>query len=505
MSILSTRRELVTGVVSSIAAPNGKSEAEQTVRTFDDLRKATPQAGASIYCLWREKLGDGGGGRFEWSPDADFPEDGGCVIGSAIIGIGRWKRQHAFPLNPVWFGADPSGGVDSTLALRSTFARDEDIYIPPGTFRVSDTLSIGKSGRRISGAGQGATRIVMEGRNRPVIRWRGARALIENLQIEYEVPQDVSDVNSAGIMIDDAGAKNTRALQKSAIRNVSIRNAYVGFLVPTGTVFFSVTVDNLEIDGYAKSAFYMARGSSGTGSAILNLYTQNGRRHECIGPVVQFTSIVDGFIGQVNIEHTKVRDHALFIESNDHVSISSLHVEGCDLLSDGKAFVAASGNVFVSLDVLSVQFSKISKNCSIFFLYDSPRISTRSLTVRDLSGEATMSAYNHVSVQRDFRSSAPELAVESVFMGAGASERVSVPSREDKSSGREFILRQWGQEIFFRYLGSAREYFGTHPPASGIFQLGDRMYNVAPRLGEPAWWTCLSSGTPGQWQPGPVV
>lgn len=504
MTVEPTRRRLLAGALSVMPASAANASQDSSVRAVGDLR-IDPRAGDIVYCSCREKLGDGGGGRFYWDPTSVDVDDGGCVIAMIGVAVGRWRRECTSPLNPVWYGADPSGVRDSTSAFKATLAREEDIFVPAGVFRISETLSLARSGRRIVGAGQGVTKILMAGRNLPIIRWRGARCSLESLQLEYELQQDEVDQESAGLMVDNTGPKNTRALQKSALRNVSIRNAYIGILVPSGCVFFSVTVDNVEVDGYAKSALYMANGSSGTGSAILNLYTQNSRRADCIGPAVQFSSIVDGFIGQMNIEHTKVRDHALHFISSDHVSVSSLHVEGCQLLSEGKSFVAASGTILVSIDVLSIQFAEIRKNCFLFSMYDAPRICVRSLTLRDLTGDAVMKPYNHVAVQRDAPVRLADLMVESVSLGRGSKDRISMPARIDQLSGQNSVLRQWGSEIYFRNVGGVREYFGVRPPLSGVFQAGDRVYNLQPALGQPTCWICLASGMPGIWEPGPKV
>ncbi|TFV36381.1 hypothetical protein E4K66_24105 [Bradyrhizobium frederickii] len=485
----------------SVAAANDL-QSEVTVQSFLALRKRPPHLDSVVNCLWREKPGDGGGGRFFWDPESTDSDDGGCTIASDVTSVGRWRREVNSPLSPIWFGADPSGRGDSTLALKAVLARNEDVYIPAGNFRITDTLAIVKAGRRITGAGQGATKIVMMGRNRPIIRWWGARTALENLLLEYAIPQQIEDTESAGITVDNTGPKNTRFLQKSSIRNVSIRNSYIGILVPNGSVFFSVTVDNVEVDGYAKSAFYMAEGASGTGSAILNLYTQN-RMQECLGPVVQFSAIVEGFVGQINIEHTKVRDHALCFVSSDHVSVSSVHIEDCHLLTPGKAFVAAAGSIFVSMDVLSVQFADISVKSSIFFLYGQPKLSVQSLTLRDLRGPSTLSPYTYRSPALH-HGPVGELEVTSVYLARGASERLS-PLVEVNQLGEEnAILRQWGRDVYFRQLNGYREYFGSSaPPSAGRFNVGDRVYNAKPQIGEPVWWICLTGGSPGTWQAGP--
>jgi len=59
------------------------------------------------------------------------------------------------PVNVLDYGADPTGVADSTTAFNTAIAEGSDIYIPEGTYSITDTLELGVLGnKRIFGAGR---------------------------------------------------------------------------------------------------------------------------------------------------------------------------------------------------------------------------------------------------------------------------------------------------------------------------------------------------------------
>jgi len=48
-------------------------------------------------------------------------------------------------------------------------------------------------------------------------------------------------------------------------------------------------------------------------------------------------------------------------------------------------------------------------------------------------------------------------------------------------------------------IGGKRFTNGGMPPATGVYQIGDICWNVAPNPGGVIGWVCIASGTPGQW------
>lgn len=67
---------------------------------------------------------DGGRGEFEFDPSSTATTNRGTCFAPAS-GSGRWLRIYGQEINPLWFGADPTGVTDSTAAIQAAldFAR----------------------------------------------------------------------------------------------------------------------------------------------------------------------------------------------------------------------------------------------------------------------------------------------------------------------------------------------------------------------------------------------
>src|SRR5687767_5399103 len=101
---------------------------------------------------------DGGFGYFVYDATSTDPDNDGTIIMPAN-GIGRWKRELNGWINPVWFGADPTGTANSTGPIRNAIAAallltqtsvtpgyassltTTNILFPDGIFYVDDDLS----------------------------------------------------------------------------------------------------------------------------------------------------------------------------------------------------------------------------------------------------------------------------------------------------------------------------------------------------------------------------
>ena len=61
------------------------------------------------------------------------------------------------PANVMDFGADPTGVADSTAAIQAAVATGHDVWLPAGTYRLTDAITIqaGPTSRRLSGSGDG--------------------------------------------------------------------------------------------------------------------------------------------------------------------------------------------------------------------------------------------------------------------------------------------------------------------------------------------------------------
>lgn len=70
---------------------------------------------------------------------------------------GGWGCLSLGYANPVWWGADPAGSIDSTSAINSAAASSLYVFFPPGTYKISSAITPPLSSRFIGSGYQGTT------------------------------------------------------------------------------------------------------------------------------------------------------------------------------------------------------------------------------------------------------------------------------------------------------------------------------------------------------------
>ena len=98
----------------------------------------------------RDALGDGGGGVFYWnssnlSTEVSADPQGGIYVAptSDPTGAsGAWVRQYTGYTNPLWFGADPTGGVTSFNALLAAQAIGDGVELTDGSYLIDSDLTL---------------------------------------------------------------------------------------------------------------------------------------------------------------------------------------------------------------------------------------------------------------------------------------------------------------------------------------------------------------------------
>jgi hypothetical protein len=142
-----------------------------------------------------------GGGSFRWDSASTATDNGGTIIKETATTTGRWLRQFDGAINARWFGATGNGVTDDTAALQAAintgvYTSKTSIFIPAGSYSISDTLQAGYGtsftsayifgdGPMYYGASQFAgTCLVMTKADRPAINFQGQReGTLENIAI----------------------------------------------------------------------------------------------------------------------------------------------------------------------------------------------------------------------------------------------------------------------------------------------------------------------------------
>lgn len=133
------------------------------------------------------------------------------------------------------YGAKGDGVTDDLIAINNALAANKYVYLPPGTYKVSGTIVMNRTGHTLVGAGIGLTTISSNSPNLPVISLVGGVA-------SYRV-QDMSITKSAAPAAGGTGVSFGVSTESSVLRNLVVSNCDLG-------IFLSCcdegTVDNVK-------------------------------------------------------------------------------------------------------------------------------------------------------------------------------------------------------------------------------------------------------------------
>jgi len=139
-----------TGLTEGQEAALTTATRRQPVASIAALKALTPSAGDAVNTLGYYAAGDGGGGTFYYDAAAADADNGGTII-APTAGGGRWLRAYSGAVNVKWFGAKGdavyntgnnrvSGGTSDSAAFAAAFAASKSLYVPPGVYRLTETL-----------------------------------------------------------------------------------------------------------------------------------------------------------------------------------------------------------------------------------------------------------------------------------------------------------------------------------------------------------------------------
>lgn len=141
---------------------------------YKDVREYSGTA-TTLECTGRVNPGDGAGGIFHLRETSTAADDGGTVL---VDSLGRrWVREYTGYKNVIWFGADPTGSIDSAPALS---AAGTGSYIPAGVYRADTRVQgtfLHSGGVKITGDGNVRTVPADSGTNLHTLPIEPAKAL----------------------------------------------------------------------------------------------------------------------------------------------------------------------------------------------------------------------------------------------------------------------------------------------------------------------------------------
>lgn len=248
------------------------------------------------------------------------------------------------PVNPVWYGADPTGVNDSAPALTAALAVSSDIRFPAGTFKflsqVSYTIPGAPHDLRISGAGQDNTILFSSGTHGLLsITYAGRSSNFQLLDMSITTDQVGGQI---GVTLNIPNAvSNPANTAMTAINRVTFRGN----------------------DGYEVSEYW------GTGIALQNVSNANIANTMFVGPspsspaaglgvsVVGFPSgssyaVVTNFYGDT------FNNISVGISYQSYVQ--GMTVDGCNFTGNGGVGIQSPPGQSGQLAQLAVQHSQFN-------------------------------------------------------------------------------------------------------------------------------------------------
>jgi len=125
------------------------------VDSMDGLRQHRGQVSGQVFLRGYYKAGDGAEGFFMWDEASTLPDNAGTIIDpSGAATSGRWIRiTRAASVTPLWWGARFDDSTDDTRAIQAAIdfavSTGADVLLPPGTAKITQTLTLSTAGHRL--------------------------------------------------------------------------------------------------------------------------------------------------------------------------------------------------------------------------------------------------------------------------------------------------------------------------------------------------------------------
>ncbi len=277
------------------------------------------------------------------------------------------------------YGVEPNlWGVDQYDKFQQAIDTGKSIYVPAGYYYVSQTLML--RNQNLYGDGMYQTFILsLSTYKYATVLSLGRTSSVEDLTVAF-VPEIITGEEAWGERVailtgDNFEEKNSSwCLQRgSQINRVGIGDCgtaicsrdYEGTNLEAGS--FSVSYTNMEIQNFSYRGIDFTSGTR-TGNVFSNIYMNSKYEVDSLFHMEGEES--ETSITQLNLEHTKVKRSALSLEDCRALSISTIHIEGIELVQEGASFVHFKNSSGV-IDALSVYYVAIdADNCSLIDVGD---------------------------------------------------------------------------------------------------------------------------------------
>ena len=246
------------------------------------------------------------------------------------------KMKNKNSVNVKDFGAVGDGIADDTQALIQAFAYD-NIEIPSGTYRVTDTISF--ENKNVFGSNMTHVTILgdIEDPKKPILAV-GGQSVIRDITVSF-ADSRITGVETLrdriGIQLF-GGFRNLPFQTGAGIYNCQVNNCGTG-ISDGGASVFSANFKDLRISKFTCRGFEMT-GTARTGNVYDNIYITNhpytrndgtGDRQKAWQGFVLSGEESECTITQLNIEHATLYQ-AIIIEDVLGLTAGSIHIEGVE-------------------------------------------------------------------------------------------------------------------------------------------------------------------------------
>lgn len=247
------------------------------------------------------------------------------------------KMKNKYSVNVKDFGAVGDGVADDTSAFKKAFAYD-NIEIPSGTYRITDTISF--ENKNVFGTNMTHVTILadIEDEDKCIFAV-GGQSVIRDLTLSYTESRITGSEGigkRVGIKLF-GGFRNLPFQTGAGIYNCQVNNCGTG-ISDGGASVFSANFKDIRISKFTCRGFEMY-GTARTGNVYDNIYitnhdfTQNdgtGDTQKAWQGFVLSGEESECTITQLNVEHATLYQ-AIILEDVLGLSAGSIHVEGVEL------------------------------------------------------------------------------------------------------------------------------------------------------------------------------
>ena len=280
------------------------------------------------------------------------------------------KLNNKYSVNVKDFGAVGDGVADDTQAFIQAFAYD-NIEIPSGTYRVTDTISF--ENKNIFGTNMTHVTILgdIEDSKKPILAV-GGQSVIRDITVAFSdrrITGSEDFKERIGIQLF-GGWRNLPFQTGAGIYNCQVHNCGTG-ISDGGASVFSANFKDIRISKFTCRGFEMT-GTARTGNVYDNIYISNHEftRNDGTGDTQKaFQGFVlsgeesECTITQLNVEHATLYQ-AIIFEDVLGLSAGSIHVEGVEL-RDGYTGMVQIERTQGKIDNISFYFTRHKPGTSL--------------------------------------------------------------------------------------------------------------------------------------------